>query len=182
MRRIGWLPWLVVGAAALVAYGVAYAQPLAAIPHGHTFYEVDTVLTVKADDTLTIAVADGMAIPRGSFIRLTVAVITEPLGSDVSYQAHFKLEGDGETVEEADTNIFTARSQESRHTHLWVHVENELSVPLDLALFGFITRPPTTIERFSLFVPWLFLMGIAALGVSLFLVARGRGARGWDSN
>ncbi len=114
-------------------------------------------------------------------MRLTVGVLTPRPGSDLTEQAHFQLEGDGRIIDEVDGNLFTVSIQETLDTNLRVHVRNDHPSSLELAVFGFVTRPPDTFERFLLSVPWLLIAGLFATLWALFLLTRQSTFKGANS-
>ncbi len=168
-----WVPLIAVSFAMIGVIVHVNASSLPAMPYGRTLHEVDTRLTVDADSALTIPVGGDRLVPFRSFVRLTIGVLTPRPGSDVTEHAHFQLEGDGRIIDEVDNNVFSVIIQETQEADLQVHVLNEHARPLELEVFGFVTRPPNVLERFLPFMPWLFLAWfLASLWALLVLLLR----------
>lgn len=178
MRWIYLFPLVVVGITAFALFSWAALTPLPANGPGRTIYDVHTVVSLPAGSSQVIQVGGEQEIPLGSLVVVTVGVLIEKPDKDTGENAYFRLSHAGLILEE-DVGGGLSLTLETHETTVGednpqLLISNDQSFPLEVELRAFVTRPPTTLEKFSMYVGFVIAAGLLAALWPLYLVTIGR--------
>jgi hypothetical protein len=168
MRGMRWLPLTAVAVVALACLSYAWSHPLPANGYGRIVYDVrDTVLTVPAGSSLSIILAAESPVPRGSLVLAFAGVMNHVPGSDLYETAYFRLTQAGLTLRAGVMtpflHIFESRVDSSGAQNPTLFVRNDHAFDLSLDYRAFVSRPPTSLEHFELFLPLLVPLVLVAI-------------------
>lgn len=157
MKISRWLPVIAVALVLLVALSYVAANPLPANGFGRSIYDVQATLTVPAGSSLMVLMAEGSVVPSRSLVLVVAGVMNRLPGSDISETAYFRLTQAGTTVAQGEVSPFSesfetgVESSGADNPALFIRNDHAFDLAIDYR--AFITRPPSTLEHFALYLP-----------------------------
>ena len=105
-------------------------------------------------------------------------VLTDRPGEDFPEDAYFRLLYAGFTLEEGAAGVLSLTFETPETTagakNPQLFIRNDQSFPLEVDYRGFVRRPPTTWEKFSMFGGFVNTAGVLAALWPLYSVTLGR--------
>ena len=113
-----------------------------------------------------VPIAGDQFVPRGSLVLVTAGVVNRLPNSDFYEYAYFRITQAGSTIEEglgnAVSSSFETRQDTQGSDNPRLSIRNDHAFALQIDFRAFVLVPPTTWERFLLYVPGLGIAGALA--------------------